>query len=388
MRCRVKIAFYAPLKPPDHPVPSGDREIARHLMSALGMARHDVLLASRFRSFDATGNAARQSRLRVLGTRLADRLIARYRDADRPQLWFTYHLHHKAPDHLGPRVSRALRIPYVVAEASIAPSQREGPWAAGFADAYAAIQSADLVVFVNPKDVCEVRRARGNNAAWAMLPPFIDASRFGNLAKRAHSESDAPLRLVTVAMMRSGAKLSSYRLLAAALVQLGDVNYTLTVVGDGPARDDVHAAFARTSERVSFIGALPPTEIAAFLATCDVFVWPAIGEAIGLALIEAQACGLPVVAGATPGVATVVVDGVAGVLAPEGDAAAFATALRRLALDAPLRRQMADQARAHVLANHDIGAAATRLDALLREAFSASCFARAAPRPAPSRALP
>jgi glycosyltransferase involved in cell wall biosynthesis len=352
------------------------------------MAGHDVALASRFRSFDATGNAARQVRLRALGTRLADRLIERYRDADRPQLWFTYHLHHKAPDHLGPRVSRALRIPYVVAEASIAPSQREGPWAAGFVEAYAAIKSADLVVFVNPKDVRPVRRARGDDAAWAMLPPFIDASRFATDAMRARSRSDAPLRLITVAMLRAGAKLSSYRLLAAALMQLGDVNYTLTVVGDGPARNDVHAAFARISERVSFVGALLPAEIATLLSTSDLFVWPAIDEAIGLVLIEAQACGLPVVAGATPGVASVIVEGVTGLLAPVGDVAAFAAALRRLALDAPLRQHMADRARAHALANHDIGAAAKRLDALLRDIVSASCSARAAPRPAPSRALP
>ncbi|HLX27008.1 MAG TPA: glycosyltransferase family 4 protein [Casimicrobiaceae bacterium] len=384
----MKIAFYAPLKPPDHPVPSGDREIARHLMSALRLAGHDVALASHFRSFDATGNAARQARLHTIGTRLADRLIARYRDIDRPQLWFTYHLHHKAPDHLGPRVSRALRIPYVVAEASIAPSQRGGPWAFGFADAYAAIKSADLVVFVNPKDVREVRRARGNDAAWAMLPPFIDASRFAHGAMRSPGARDAPLRLVTVAMMRDGAKLSSYRLLAAALAQLRDVDFTLVVVGDGPARSDVHAAFAAISERVSFSGARPRAEIATLLATCDVFVWPAIDEAIGLALIEAQACGLPVVAGATPGVGSVVVDGVTGMLAPVGDVGAFAAALRRLAQDARLRRQMANQARAHILAHHDVGAAAKRLDALLREAVSASCSARAAPRPAPSRALP
>lgn len=384
----MKIAFHAPMKPPDHPVPSGDREIGRHLMSALRIAGHDVAPASHFRSFDATGDVVRQARLRAIGMRLADRLIARYRHGDPPHLWFTYHLHHKAPDHLGPRVSRALRIPYVVAEASIAPSQREGPWAAGFADAYAAIQAADLVVFFNPKDVRQVRRARPDDAAWAMLPPFIDASRFAKGAKQAPSASNAPLRLLTVAMMRDGAKLSSYRVLAAALAQLVDVDYTLAIVGDGPERGAVHSAFAAISERVSFLGARSPDEIATLLSTTDAFVWPAIDEAIGLALVEAQACGVPVVAGATPGVASVVVDDATGLLAREGDIGAFAAALRRLALDAPLRRQMADQARAHVLAHHDIGPAAKRLDALLRDAVSASCSALAVPRPAPSRALP
>ena len=44
-----------------------------------------------------------------------------------PELWFTYHLYHKAPDWLGPRIAGALGIPYVVAEASFAPKQAGGP---------------------------------------------------------------------------------------------------------------------------------------------------------------------------------------------------------------------------------------------------------------------
>ena len=47
----MRIAFYAPLKPPDHPVPSGDRRIARLLLEALRRAGHEVALASRLRSY-------------------------------------------------------------------------------------------------------------------------------------------------------------------------------------------------------------------------------------------------------------------------------------------------------------------------------------------------
>jgi len=69
----VNIAFYAPLKAPDHPVASGDREIARALMQALSMAGHDVTLASRLRSFDARGDATRQARLARIGQRVGRR---------------------------------------------------------------------------------------------------------------------------------------------------------------------------------------------------------------------------------------------------------------------------------------------------------------------------
>jgi len=59
-----------------------------------------------------------------------ERLLAHYRAlprAEQPALWFTYHLYHKAPDHIGPVVARQLGIPYVLAEASYAAKQARGP---------------------------------------------------------------------------------------------------------------------------------------------------------------------------------------------------------------------------------------------------------------------
>jgi len=52
----MRIAFYAPMKPPDHPVPSGDRRMARLLLAALRRGGHQVSLASRIRARDGTGD--------------------------------------------------------------------------------------------------------------------------------------------------------------------------------------------------------------------------------------------------------------------------------------------------------------------------------------------
>ncbi|HEX6792905.1 MAG TPA: glycosyltransferase family 4 protein [Casimicrobiaceae bacterium] len=366
----MKIAFYAPLKAPDHPVPSGDRAIARGLLDALTLAGHDVMLASRLRSFDAHGDSQRQARLAQVGERTARRLVARFRLAQSPAAWFTYHLHHKAPDHVGPSVSRALRIPYIVAEASIAPRQREGPWAAGYAASYAAIRSADNVVFVNPSDVAQVRNARGADAPFAMLAPFIDVARFAGSDGHRQRPAHRPPRLVTVAMMRDGAKLASYRLLAAALARIADVAFTLTIVGDGPVRNDVEAAFAPIAQRVTYAGVLAPSDIAALLRESDVFAWPAIDEAIGIAFLEAQACGLPVIGADTPGVASVVAANRSGVLVPPRDADAFAHAVRRLVDDESLRERMAAEALAYVRMRHDLPSAARQLDAIIGETIA------------------
>lgn len=73
----MHIAFHAPLKPPHHPTPSGDREMARLLVRAMERGGFVVELATPFRSLDASGNPQRQRRLSHMGERLADRIIER-----------------------------------------------------------------------------------------------------------------------------------------------------------------------------------------------------------------------------------------------------------------------------------------------------------------------
>src|SRR5687767_2980513 len=116
----MRIAFYAPLKPPDHPTPSGDRRVARVLIEAVRFAGHQPFVASRLRSYDGAGDPFRQARVALIGRGAAERLLQRWdrQPAAAPELWLTYHLYYKAPDWLGPRVSAALGIPYVIAEAS------------------------------------------------------------------------------------------------------------------------------------------------------------------------------------------------------------------------------------------------------------------------------
>ena len=323
---------------------------------------------SRFRSFDRCGDRDRQARLHALGARVARRLVARLRDAAPPDVWFTYHLHHKAPDLLGPAVSRSLRIPYVVAEASLAPRQRDGPWAAGHALARDAIRAAAIVIALNPDDVEQVRLARHAGAPVASLAPFIDVAAFaGGIAheRRTRTARDAP-RLVAIAMMRDGAKLASYRLLASTLARLRDLHWELRVVGDGPARSSVEAAFFDLNDRVAFLGAGSAAHIASLLHESDLFLWPAVDEAIGIVFLEAQACGVPVIGANTPGVAAVVAAGRTGLLVAPGDADAFAAATRRMILDARARASMGQAAFRYVCERHDLPTAAARLDAMLR----------------------
>ena len=379
----MRIAFYAPMKPPDHPVPSGDRRIARLLMTAMRQAGHEVELANRFRTRDPDGDPAHQERLAKIARGRADRLLRRYDslpDNEVPELWFTYHLYYKAPDHIGPRVAAGLGIPYVVAEASVANKRAEGPWRFGHELTLAALGQATLVITVNPADA----EALPDRGRIRMLRPFVDTAplraalqdrpRFRNeLAARHGLDPEKPW-LVTVAMMREGDKLESYRQLAQAMIRLASLDWQLVLVGDGPARSSVERAFEGFNAgpggpRVYFAGQLEGEAIAGHLAAADLFVWPAVNEAYGMAFLEAQAAGLPVVAGRVGGVPSIVGDGDTGLLTPPGDEAAFAAAVQELIVDRGRRQTLSTLARARVHANHSIDAAASILDGYLEEAL-------------------
>jgi glycosyltransferase involved in cell wall biosynthesis len=380
----MRIAFYAPLKPPDHPVPSGDRRVARLLMAALAAAGHEPILAARLRSRDGSGDRERQARLRALGARLAERYLRQVaaRPSLRPDLWLTYHLYYKAPDWIGPGVAAALRIPYVVAEASLAEKRKGGEWQIGHRATADALKRAERVIGLNSADREGVMPALSRPEHWTALLPFLDtapfevavATRRATRARLAQTWKLDPALpwLATVAMMRADVKLESYRLLGAALARCLDQPFQLVVAGDGPAREQVVAALAPLGKRVRWLGVLEEGAVPELLAASDLYVWPAIGEAYGLAILEAQAAGLPVVAGQTGGVGDIVADGLTGLLVPAGKPADFSAATAVLIDDETRRARMSLAARRKVATHHDLAAAARRLDAVLRELVPAT----------------
>jgi glycosyltransferase involved in cell wall biosynthesis len=267
-------------------------------------------------------------------------------------------------------VACALGIPYVIAEASLTPIQRYGPWARGHRAAEDAIERAAAVIGLNGEDRECVLPLLREPWRWFALKPFVDARTY----RRKVATEEHPARLITVAMMRHGDKLVSYRLLADSLSRLLDLPWSLEVIGDGPARRYVENALAPLNERVSWMGSLDHDAIADRLALADVFVWPAFNEAFGMALLEAQASGLAVVAGASGGVGEIIEPEVTGLLIEPGDARAFAAAVRSVILNYDRRQALAEAARRRILLEHDLRAAARRLAAVI-DAVGRACAA-------------
>src|SRR4029453_10947531 len=345
----MRVLLHTPLKSPDSPTPSGDREMARGLRGLL--ARLCPPGGGPGRSRVAPGVPAPQDHLALerRARAQAQRLIARWRalpahHPERFDLWFTYHCSYPKPDWLGPIGTRALEVPYALVEASHAPRRAQGPTRLGHRAVERALAAADLVLTVNPRDVAGVKARLRPGAHQAWLPPFIDTRQF---APAPHAANDPPL-LLSVGMMRTRDKLASYRVLADALGRLKGKPWRALLVGDGPARGEVEAMMAPFGERVRFAGAVPHGDLPATYASADLYLWPAINEAYGMAFLEAQAAGLPVVAGRTGGVPAVVADGVTGILTPIGDAAAFAAATARLLDDPKERVRLGKAGRARV----------------------------------------
>ncbi|MEM8685728.1 MAG: glycosyltransferase family 4 protein [Pseudomonadota bacterium] len=358
----MTIAFYAPLKSPDHPVPSGDRQMARLLVAALAVAGYDPQPASSLRGYLPKGDCGLEA-LQSAARAEVDRLLDAYRSGilRTPDIWFTYHPYYKSPDLIGPHIADALGVPYVTAEASHANKRASGPWARAHQCNQKALERADLNFYFTQTDREGLVSLVHSEGKVCHLPPFLDVQ---GIPERTVWETgaDRTVRLLTVAMMRQDVKLDSYRMLAEALRGMKDLSWSLDIVGDGDARPQVNAAFAPLpQERLTWHGRLTPEALAPLYAACDLYVWPGFGEAYGMAFLEAQAAGLAVVAQDTGGIASVVRHRETGLLTQLNDVGAYRKGLSELIENQGQRAQFGRAALTFVRSERSIETASARL---------------------------
>jgi len=165
------------------------------------------------------------------------------------------------------------------------------------------------------------------------------------------------------------------RLVVSAMQGLArDVHYL--AVGAGPEAESLraHASALGVADRVHLPGRIEHPELPAVLSQADIYVQPSIGEeSFGISVVEAMACGLPVVASDFGALPEVVADGETGVLLARGDVGAWTSALAGLLADPVRRQRMGAAARARAEAKFTWAAGAQDLEAIL--AGSAACAA-------------
>lgn len=179
------------------------------------------------------------------------------------------------------------------------------------------------------------------------------------------SDEGMPRPLVVAAGRLAGVK--NYPLLLAAVGRLrqGSGGPSLWILGEGPERARLEAIAAQPAlaGRVRFLGFQPNPW--AIIAQADVFVLTSTYEGFGNVLVEAMACGTPVVATRSPGTVEIIEDGVNGLLVTH-DAPAVAAAISAILADRPLRDRLVARARRDV-DHYALPRVAERYDRLFME---------------------
>jgi glycosyltransferase involved in cell wall biosynthesis len=180
-----------------------------------------------------------------------------------------------------------------------------------------------------------------------------------------------PSAPIVLAMCRLDPRKGVDQIIRAVAALRGDLGRTqLAIVGAGsldqglPSRLRVLGA-ELLGARVRFLG--PRHDIAALLRTVDVLVQASSREALGLSVLEAQACGTPVVAYPAAGTSEIVRDGETGLLARQDEVAHLSECVGRVLTHAGLRTHLVRTARAHVVAGFTLERQADRQIRLLDE---------------------
>ncbi len=353
----MKIAFYAPFKPLDHPNPSGDLVIARGICNYLAKKGHKILTPANLRC-----------RWIYLKPWLWPLALKEYKKAagfvknQRPDIWITYHTYYKSPDILGPFVCPAHKIPYIIFQGIYSTKRRKKPLTyPGFIlNRHALLNAAR--VFTNKKDdFVNLKRLLPDNKL-TYVPPGIYPEDFkfdanaGKSLREKWKTKDKPV-ILSAAMFRPDVKTLGLKWLIRSCARIAGEGFSffLVIAGDGKKRQALEKLAEKLLPgRVIFAGRINRKNMHEFYSAGDIFAFPGIRESLGMVFLESQSCGLPVVAFDNGGIPEVVLNGHTGFLTRPFDENAFDKAIKNLLTDKNLRKIMGKKAAAHIRKFHDL----------------------------------
>jgi len=214
-----------------------------------------------------------------------------------------------------------------------------------------------------------VWREKGYTGPLAIIPQFgVDPDIF---APRLNERD--PTRGFLIGHVARLVPEKGLDLLLEAVAGMDSV-WRLAIVGAGPERDQLEPLARRLdlADRVSFEEVIPSLRMPAFYRELDALVLPSRSrpnwvEQFGRVLIEAMACGVPVIGSDCGEIPNVVGD--AGLIFPEGDVGALRECLMRLMRDPDLRADLARRGRERVLAHFTQAQVAAQTVAVYREMY-------------------
>ncbi|RME40031.1 MAG: glycosyltransferase family 1 protein [Planctomycetota bacterium] len=239
-------------------------------------------------------------------------------------------------------------------------------------------QCTDRLLFQTEADLLECRRRRiapARKCVW--IGNGIDLSRF-RPAKRAPNDPPVVLCVARFEPVKNHEMLFE----AVRILYERGMRFRLLLAGEGveQTRWERWVRDRGFADRVRFLGYRD--DVPALTAAADVCVLSSIKEGIPRAVMEAAACGRPMVATDVAGNRDALLDGKTGYLVPLGDAAAMAERIERLLRDEPLRRRMGEAGRRHAEQHFDENKVTERILAVYDEMLASPRIESASERPA------
>lgn len=235
------------------------------------------------------------------------------------------------------------------------------------------LRGAAFVVAVSDYNVQHLAKVFGSDLAdkTHVVHCGVDVERYRYSPATTRSGPSRPVQVLSIGSLQ---EYKGHAYLVRACALLGDrLEFSCVIVGEGNERRRLERLVRSLGLEscVTLVGAMREDEVAEFLAHADCFVQPSViaangqMEGIPVALMEAMACGVPVVATALSGVPELVRDGVTGLLVPPRDPEALAEAVLAVSRHPLAAADRAAAGRQLVQEEFSLSRSAGQLDALI-----------------------
>jgi glycosyltransferase involved in cell wall biosynthesis len=215
------------------------------------------------------------------------------------------------------------------------------------------LQAPDYIASTSHAMKTKIEEIVGRSKPIVITPFGVDCDRFKALSEK----TDHPW--ITIGTVKTLEPTYGIDNLIKAFAILrrrhSNIDLRLLIVGDGSQRLGLEqlAAILGVNDQTEFVGEVPNNMVPEFLNQLSIYVCLSNSESFGVAVLEASACGIPVVVSNVGGLPEVVRDGVTGFIVPKQDPDAAAKALEKLIIMPELAKSMGRSGREFVLKNYE-----------------------------------
>jgi glycosyltransferase involved in cell wall biosynthesis len=188
----------------------------------------------------------------------------------------------------------------------------------------------------------------------AIIPNGIDLEKFKNLDQkksRENLEIKNEFLIITVARLEK-VKGIEYLIKAAKIISINQQNQyksVFLIIGDGSQRKNLENLVRKLNleDKVRFLGQIPNEKIPEYLVAADCFVLPSLREGFGIVILEAMACGVPVIGTNVGGIPDIIKDGENGILVEPKNSEKLAEAIFKIHSNHEFAKSLAENAMAN-----------------------------------------